>query len=84
MRLDPRRSIQHYCFGWFWLVVSGFGWFRLVKDEPLLFLIYINDLSDSLKSECKLLNDDTSLFSVVHDIYTSASDLSESLEKISN
>ena len=32
---------------------------------PLLFLIYINDLSDGLKSECKLFADDTSLFSVV-------------------
>ena len=28
---------------------------------PLLFLIYINDLSDGLKSECKLFADDTSL-----------------------
>ena len=31
----------------------------------LLFLIYINDLCDGLKSECKLFNGDTSLFSVV-------------------
>ena len=49
---------------------------------PLLFLIYINDLSDGLKSECKLFADDTSLFSVVNDINTSASDLNEDLEKI--
>ena len=41
---------------------------------PLLFLIYVNDLPDGLKSECKLFADDTSLFSVVHDIGTSASD----------
>ena len=41
---------------------------------PLLFLIYINDLSDSLKSECTLFADDTSLFSVVN-INTSAKDL---------
>ena len=51
---------------------------------PLLFLIYINDLSDSLKSECKLFADDTSLFSVVYDNNTSASDLNEDLEKIGN
>ena len=32
---------------------------------PLLFLICINDLSDDIKSKCKLFADDTSLFSVV-------------------
>ena len=51
---------------------------------PFLFLIYINDLSDGLKSECKLFADDTSLFPVVNDIDTSASDLNEDLEKIWN
>ena len=45
--------------------------------EPLLFLIYINDLSDGLKSECKLFADDTFLFSVVNDISALASDLNE-------
>ena len=34
---------------------------------PLLFLIYINDLSTGLSSNPKLLADDTSLFLVVHD-----------------
>ena len=34
---------------------------------PLLFLIYISDLSTGLSSNPKLLADDTSLFSVVHD-----------------
>ena len=43
----------------------------------LLFLIYIKDLSDDLKSEFKLFGDDTSLFSVVHGINTSASDVNE-------
>ena len=52
--------------------------------EPLLFSIYINDLSDGLKSECKLFADDTSLFSVVNDINTSASDLNADLDKIGN
>ena len=35
---------------------------------PLLFLIYINDLSVGLKSERKLFAVDTYLFSVVHDV----------------
>ena len=48
----------------------------------LLFLTYINDLSDGLKSECKIFADDSSLFSVFHDINTSASDFNEDLEKI--
>ena len=51
---------------------------------PLLFLIYINDLSDGLKSEGKLFADDTFLFSVVNDINTSASDINEDLEIIGN
>ena len=35
---------------------------------PLLFLIYINDLPNSLQSNPKLFADDTSLFSTVQDI----------------
>ena len=50
---------------------------------PLLFLIYIIDLSNDIKSNCKLFADDTSLFSVVHDIDASANDLNHELEKIS-
>ena len=52
--------------------------------EPLLFLIYINNLSDGLKSECKVFADAISLFSVAHDTNTSASDFNEDLEKIGN
>ena len=43
--------------------------------EPLFFLIYINDLSDGLTSNPKLFADDTSLFSVIHNINSTASDL---------
>ena len=49
---------------------------------PLLFLIYINDLSDHLTSNEKLFGDDASLFSVVHDVNTSAKELNEYLKKL--
>ena len=35
---------------------------------PLLFLAHINDLSVGLTTDAKLVADDTSLFSVVHDL----------------
>ena len=50
---------------------------------PLLFLIYINDLPDELKSNAKLLADDTSLFTVVKDKTESANILSNDLLEIS-
>ena len=49
---------------------------------PLSFLMYINDLSNDIKSKCKLFADDTFLFSIVHDIDTSANYLNHDLEKI--
>ena len=51
---------------------------------PLLFLIYINDLSNGVSSNCKLFADDTSLFSVVKDIQSSAATLRNDLTVISN
>ena len=48
---------------------------------PLLFLIYINDLSNNIKSKCKLFANDT--FSVVHVIDTSTNNLDHDLVKIS-
>ena len=51
---------------------------------PLLFLVYINDLSNGLKSNPKLFADDTSLFSVIHDVNSSQIDLNEDLDKINN
>ena len=50
---------------------------------PLLFLIYyINDLLDGLSSNCKLIADNTSFFSVVHDVTISSSELNSDLAKI--
>ena len=49
---------------------------------PLLYLIYINDLSDGFSSNAKLFANDTSLFSVVHDINTSAIELNSDQKKI--
>ena len=51
---------------------------------PLLFLIYINYLSDDFSTNAKLFADNTSLFSVVRDIKTSATHLNNDLRKISN
>ena len=49
---------------------------------PLLFLIYINDLSTGLSSNAKLFADDTSLFSVTHNKVISADKLNNDLKKI--
>ena len=49
---------------------------------PLLFLIYINDLSDNLTFNAKLFADDTFLFSVIHDVNTSVKELNDNLKKV--
>ena len=45
----------------------------------LLFLIYINDLSDGLRCNSKLFADDTSLFATVHNINKATNDLNNDL-----
>ena len=51
---------------------------------PLLFLIYINGLSDDLSTTATLFADDTSLFSILQNVNTSARHLNNDLSKISN
>ena len=46
---------------------------------PLLFLIYIDDLTEGLTTNVKLFADDISFFSVVHDTQTSANDPNKDL-----
>ena len=50
----------------------------------LLFLIYINDLSDYLTANVKLFADDIWLFSIVHNMNTSTTNLNKDLNKIKN
>ena len=50
---------------------------------PLLFLIYINNLPNELKSNAKLFADDTSLFTIVKDKTESANILTNDLSEIS-
>ena len=50
--------------------------------EPLLFLIYINDLRQRLLPDVKIFADDTSLFSIVNFAETSASELNSDLPNI--
>ena len=56
-------------------------WFVL---GPLLFLIYINDLSNNLTSNAKLFAYDISLFSAVHYVSISAKELNNDLEKVND
>ena len=50
-----------------------------MSAQGLLFLIYINDLSNSVSSNWKRFADDTSLFSVVNDIQSSTATLRNDL-----
>ena len=50
---------------------------------PLLFLVYVNDLEEGLKSQVKFFADDTSLFSIVRDPLVSSFELNHDLDLIS-
>ena len=49
---------------------------------PLLFLVYINDLENNIKSNVKFFADDTMLYSVVKDPIVTAVDLNHDLDSI--
>ncbi len=49
---------------------------------PLLFLVYINDIVNSINSHIRLFADDTSLFIIVEDPVASAQLLNTDLESI--
>ena len=49
---------------------------------PLLFLIYVNDLEDGLKSKIKFFADDTSIYSIVKNPINTAEDMNHDLTMI--
>ena len=50
---------------------------------PILFLIYINDISDSISSKVKLFADDTKVYRVLNDITNNESTLQSDLNSLS-
>ena len=58
--------------------------YHKVPSLVIFFLTYINDLSYDLVSTVKLIADDTSLFSVVHDSNMLAYQLNNDAQKISD
>ena len=50
--------------------------------DPLLFLIFINDIVDEIQCNIRLFADDTSLYIVVEDAYEAAIKLNTDTEKI--
>ena len=62
-----------------WMICRSWGVPQSSMLGPLLFLIYINDLSKELSSNPRLYSDDTSLLSVIRDTNLSADALSNDL-----
>ena len=67
------------------------SWKKILAGVPqgsvlgtILFLIYINDLPDGIKSICKIFADDTSLFSNVKDKNCSTVELKNDPKILSN
>ena len=51
---------------------------------PLLFLVYINDLTENIKSQMRLFADDSSIFTPVFDVQVTHEQLVEDLQTVSN
>ena len=75
-----QRVVLNGCFSEFRSVESGVPQGSVLG--PLLFLIYINDLENNIKSNIKFFADDTMLFSIVKNPDISANDLNHDLDII--
>ena len=75
-----RSVFNGQCSNWS-LMLAGFPQGSVLG--PLLFLIYINGLPESLESTFKLFADDRSLFSTVYDSNMSADQLDKDLKNVS-
>ena len=62
---------------------TSFSWCTTGFTDPFLFLVYINDLPNELKSTVKLYAGDTSLFSIVRNKNESANIFNKDLLSIS-
>ena len=51
---------------------------------PLLFLVYINDITDNIQTDINLFADDTSLLEIVNDPVSSAQRLNDDLSRLSD
>ena len=65
-------------------MVTSTSWRASRIYEPLLFLVYINNLTKNLSSTAKIFADNTSIFLVVHDVRLSSLQINDDLMKISN
>ena len=79
MNLFIRKTIKSYSE---WLTIKS-GVPQGSVLGPLFFVIYINDLSDTLESHAKLFADDTSMFPVVRDPINTSQKLNNDLDKVS-
>ena len=57
---------------------------NFLHGKIYITLIYIIHLREDLLTNAKLFADDTSLFSLIHDVQTSANNLNKDLERICN
>ena len=83
----PLKLIESFSNGRYQCVLlngQASSWSPVLAGVPqgyilgtLFFLIYINDLSHNLSSTVKLFADDTSVFSIFHDINSSIKQLND-------
>ena len=62
---------------WCWCCSS-----KKIYSRSIIILNHVDDLSDNLSSNTKPFANDTSIFSAVYDVNTSAKELTDDLKKV--